>query len=210
MIEKKVQSHFILLVTGYWLLVTFNAAADTIHLKDGRELKGIVVEDYRDRVTFSTADGEITVMKSDMGELHFDTEEENLIKLAELAQDRGEYTKAYSYYDMAYKLNPNSKRAKDGVIFLQGYVYRKDEVRKEEAVKRQEAIERFGAYIDTSVSRDEEFKESANKLKKYIGIALSMRGGSPEIAAIETQSPAYEAGMRKGDLLAAIWGRLTG
>lgn len=199
-----------LLVTGYCLLFTVNASADTIYTKDRRELKGIAVEDYRDRLILSTADGEITIMKSDIAELVFDNEEDNLIKLAQLAQTKGDFIKAYTYYDMAYKLNPDSKAAKDGVVFLQGYLFRKGQVEKEELVRRHEDFERRGEAIEAERADEEKFKEASARLKNLIGISLAMKAGLPEIYTIERRSPAYEAGMRQGDLLVGVWGKLTG
>lgn len=202
-----------LLVTGYGLLATFTfglAVADTIRMNGGRELKGIVVEDYKDRLTLSTADGEISVMKSDIMELDFNTEEDNLIRLAEQAHDRRNYQKAYSYYDMALKSNPNSKRAKDGLVFVQGHIVRQDELKKEADVKRQADIEQYGASIDTKKKDEDEFKDATESLKRSAGIALKMRGSQPEIDTVDRDSAAYEGGMRRGDLLVAIWGRLTG
>lgn len=200
---------FILFI-AYNLQLTANLYADTTHTKDGQEIKGIVVEDYKDRVTFSTADGEISVMKSDIHDLYYDSEEDNLIKLAQQAQERGDYQKSYAYYGMARRINPLSKIARDGIVFLQGYLYRKEEVRKEEVVKRQQELELYGPMIPTEKSEEGAFKENAVKLKESIGIILDMKDSLPEVATVLRNSPAFEAGIIKGDLLAAIWGRLTG
>ena len=198
------------LLFGFLSLYSIGASADTIHTKDGRELKGIVVEDYKDRLTFSTADGEVSVMKSDIGELAFDTEEDNLIKLAELAQERGDFVTAYGYYELASRANPDSKKAKDGMVFLQGYLFRKEQVRKEEEVKKREEFERYGTAGRTEKTKEAELKENAAKLKDTIGITIKINKGIPEITDVSLKSPAAEAGIRKGDLLVAIWGRLTG
>src|SRR3989338_4438616 len=130
-----------LLVTGYRLLVTNCIFADTIYTNDGKELKGIIVEDYKDRVIFSTSEGEIVVMKEDVRELYYDNEEENLIKLAEQAKERSDYIRAFAYYDRAYKLNPKSKAAKDGLVFLQGYLFRQEQAKKEGEINRRSEME---------------------------------------------------------------------
>lgn len=200
---------FLLLLTPNSQLLT-NANADAIHTKDGQEIKGIVVEDYKDRLTFSTADGEISVMKSNIKDLYFDTEEDNMIKLAEQAKDKGDYQRAYSYYQMAAKLNPDSKQVKDGLVFLQGYLFRKDEVKKEEDVKRQEELERYGPVVNPMKSREEEVKERIERLRKSIGLSLAQKGKMPEAESVSKNSPAYNAGIRKGDLVVAVWGKLTG
>ena len=114
----------IFFICGLWAVDC--GLSDTIYTKDGKELKGIIIEDYKDRVVFSTIDGQVTIMKSDVKELYFDTEEQNLIKLAEQARDKGDYIKAFIYYDKAFKLDPGSRAAKDGIVFLQGYLFKKD------------------------------------------------------------------------------------
>jgi len=70
--------------------------ADTIYTKEGKEMKGIVVEDYTDRLIFSTIDGEITVMKPDVRELYYDSEEDNLLKLAEQSRERKKILSGHS------------------------------------------------------------------------------------------------------------------
>ncbi len=208
--RKRLLKFSFILVCGLWTVDYGLTNADTIHTKDNQELKGIVVEDYNDRLTFSTADGEISVMKSNIKDLYFDMEEDNMIKLAEQARDKGDYQKAYSYYQMAAKLNPDSKQVKDGLVFLQGYLFRKDEVRKEEAVKRQEELERYGPMISPEKSQEEEFKDGVEKLKRSLGLSLAQKGNLPEAEGVSKNSPAYNAGIRKGDLVAAVWSKLTG
>jgi len=184
--------------------------ADTIRTTKGEELKGIVVEDYKDRVVFSTVDGEVTIPKSRIKELYLDSEEDNLIRLAERARERGDYGTAYGYYGMATKINPDSKRAKDGVTFLHGYLFRQGEMRKEEAIKKQEAIDRYGALIHTGISEIEAQRDSEEGLRKRLGITLAMSSGFPMVDSITKNMSAYQAGVRKGDLIISVWGRLTG
>lgn len=191
-------------------LTTQNSYADTIYTNDGKEIKGIVVEDYKDRIMLSTADGEITLMKSEIRELYYDTEEQNLIKLAEQAREKGDVVKAFSYYDKAFKLNPDSKQAKDGFVFLQGYLFKKDVAQKEEAVSRRNDYEQYGAQGVIAKSDEDVLKDDIEKLKTTAGITFVVENGVTKIGSIAAGSPAYEAGMRKGDTLAAIWGKLTG
>jgi hypothetical protein len=193
------------------LLFCVTASADTIYTKDGKEIKGIMVEDYRDRMLFSTPDGEVTVMKQDVKELYFDSEEDNLIKLAEQALEKKDYTKSFAYYDMAFKANPESKRAKDGVVFLQGFLFRKEQAIKEDVVRRQEEFEhRNEAPALAGKSEEDEVKARAERLRRSLGIALSINGGFPAITEVAPGSPAYLAGARSGDMLISVWGKLAG
>jgi hypothetical protein len=199
----------------FFLCILYSAScalsyADTVTMNDGAEQRGIVVEDYRDRIVLSTADGEKAVMKSEIQELYFDSEEDNLIKLAEQSRERKDYIKAFAYYDKALKVNPNSKLAHDGVVFLQGYLFRKETAQKEEDVKRREDAENFGAMIKAEASEAEKMKGLADRLKKTIGITLEMKDGLPVVTGVTMKSAAYLAGIRNGDRIVAIWARLTG
>lgn len=207
--EEARKAVLFLLIIGF-LLLGPRAGADTINTTDGKELKGIVVEDYNDRLVLSTENGEATIMKDNISQLYFDSEEENLIKLAEQAQKKNDLTTAFVYYDMAYKRNPLSKAAKDGLVFLQGYLFRKEEAGKEEEIKKQEEIEQYGSVAGPMKTAAEKAVDAARKLKETIGITLTERNGSPQIESVRFNSPAYNAGVMKADLLVAIWSRLTG
>jgi predicted metalloprotease with PDZ domain len=200
------------MVFGLWSLVygPLAAGADTIEMKDGKELKGIVVEDYHDRILLSTPDGEIQVMKSDIRELSYDTDEDNLIKLGEQAKERGDYVTAYSYYEKAFKMNPNSKLAKDGVTYLKGFVFRKEEAKKEEDIKRRVEYERYQAAGPEAKTKEDFQRDQMDTLKSSIGITLKLIGNVFEVEEVVPKSPADEAGVRKGDCIVAVWGRFTG
>jgi len=55
-----------------------------------------------------------------------------------------------------------------------------------------------------------EVAKTIEKLRQTIGVSIELKGDLPEIANVRSESPAYVAGIRKGDLLIAIWGKLTG
>jgi len=179
-------------------------------MKDDREVKGIVIEEYKDRVVFSTFEGELNIMKSDIKELYFDDEEANLIKLGEQARDNHKYMKAVGYYGMALKLNPKSKQAKDGLIYLQLYLSGKDGSRMGSDIKRQGDIDRDGSSIMTEKDEAEALKEAQADLSKSLGLTLGADGNLPRISSVREDSLAHDAGIRRGDILVAIWGRMTG
>ncbi|MBN2453706.1 MAG: PDZ domain-containing protein [Candidatus Omnitrophica bacterium] len=185
------------------------APADTIIMHDGKEIKGIVVEDYKDRIVFSTADGEITVMKSDVRQLSFDSEEENLVKLAEQAADRRDYDRAMGYYEMALKARPDFPSARQGMVFLRGSIFRKEESMKFDDIKRREEIEEYGG-AGQGRAAAEELKDMEKILARSIGIAISLQGNMPEIITVDLGSPAQEAGLKRGDILVSVWDKLTG
>ncbi len=183
--------------------------ADTIITNEGKEIKGIVIEDYKDRVVFSTVDGEISIMKSDMREMSFDSDEDNLIKLAELAIDRRDYSRAMTYYNMALKLAPDSSAVKQGVAYLRGSIFRKDEEAKSADIMRQQDIELYGAQAPLR-SKAGEVDGMMDVLDKTTGMKIVLIENVPKVEAVRLNSPAFEAGIRKNDTLISVWGKLAG
>ncbi|MFH1189476.1 MAG: PDZ domain-containing protein [Candidatus Omnitrophota bacterium] len=184
-------------------------SADTIITNDGKEIKGIVVEDYKDRVVFSTADGEIAVMKSDMRELIFDSEEDNLVKLAEQAFERHDYSRAMGYYEMALKVNPDSSPVRQGMAYLRGNFFRREEALKAADIRRQQEMETYGPQ-GAALQKPDELGDMARTLEKTTGMKISIKNSMPVVDALKPDSPAYEAGLRKGDILISVWSKLTG
>ncbi len=206
------------LVVGLWSIVfslflafgLSTARADTVIKRDGRELKGIIVEDYYDRIVLSTPDGEVQVLKSDVRELSYDSEEDNLIKLGDLAKERSNYEAAYSYYEKAFNMNPNSKPAKDGMMYLKGFLFRKEEAKKEEDIKRRTEFERYQVAGMEEKTAEDLKNEREEKLRFLIGMALKITGNNFEVDEVLPQTPAADAGIKKGDYIVALWGKFTG
>jgi hypothetical protein len=181
--------------------------ADTIYTSEGKELKGIVIQEYRDRILFSTVDGELTLMKSDIKDIYFDSEEDNMISRAELAQDKGDIKAAYKFYESAYKINPRSKRAKDGMDYLIKVLPKEGELKKEEAVRKVEELEKGVPSVKTKPQITAGIRE---RLKKTYGISLREREDSLFVDQVVENSAASDAGIRSGDQIVAIWGKLIG
>ena len=207
----KLNRTIFIIFTMACLSVSFNGAAfaDTITTNDGKEIKGIVIEDYKDRILFSTPDGEITIMKSEMRELSYDSDDENLVKLAEQAIDRRNYSRAMTYYEMALKANPEFVSAKQGIIFLQGMIFRKEESAKIANIKRQEEAELYGG-VGARRTESDEIEDMARTLTRSTGMKIAIKNNMPEIESVKPGSPAFEAGVRTGDILVSVWDRLTG
>ena len=199
----------ILLSSVYAIASACSLSADTITTGDGKEIKGIVVEDYKDRVVFSTADGEIAVMKSDMRELLFDSEEDNLVKLAEQASERRDYSRAMGYYEMALKVNPDSARVKLGMAYLRGNYFRREEALKSADIKRQQDMELYGPQ-GPALKKSDEIGDLTKTLEKTTGMKISIEDSMPVIESLKPDSPAYEAGLRREDILISVWSKLAG
>ncbi|MBN1353105.1 MAG: PDZ domain-containing protein [Candidatus Omnitrophica bacterium] len=175
-------------------------------MRQGEEIKGIVVEEYSDRIVLSTYEGEKTIMKDAIRQIVYDLPEQNLVKLGDAFVARHDLEKAYFFYDKALKVNPDYEIASIKRNYVAGYLFRRSRERKLEDVKRMQAAEEW-----TKSAVAGKAEESADKkLNDEIGITIAMDGGRAKIADVRKGSPAYLAGLRKNDVLVSAWGRLTG
>lgn len=200
------ESRSIHIILSIAILLCFIGAivsvGDTIIKKDGERLKGVVVEDYRDRIVLSTMDGEKEVMKSGIKNIAYDLEEQNLTNMAEMYQDRGMYKTAHYYYGEALKINPEYKKAREGLNYTAGLAQQTSRRRKLDHISRmnEEKVFRMGGPVDEEPSEKE-------RLKKTLGIELDDVEGYYKIASVIPNSAAARGGLEKGDMIIAAWGR---
>ncbi|MBF0493656.1 MAG: PDZ domain-containing protein [Candidatus Omnitrophica bacterium] len=191
-------------VTVFIILVfKLNSSADTVVLKNNAKEKGVVVEEYGDRVILSTIDGEKTLMKSDIQDIIYDLEEQNLTKLGDYYQDKRMYSKARYYYEKALKINSKYKPAQNGMNFVSIHMQQTDSLKKMQDISRLNIEE--GWTKNTKKAGDDVSNEGI--IDKDLGLKFKTGNGTFEIKAVREGSPAYAAELRKGDKVLAIWGR---
>ncbi len=199
----------LILIAYLVLQFQFTTTADTICLKDGSEVKGIVVENYHQSIVLSTIYGEKNFDKSDVKDILYDRKEQNLIKLGDYYQKNGNPAKAYTYYKRAYELNPDYKEAKDKFIYMRSTFLRNPEKQfKGDMARKQALFKESGKLYNPEV--EEKIATEEERFHKATGLILSSYKGMPKIVRIIPSSPAAESGVEEGDIIVSIWGRLTG
>ncbi len=189
------------------LFFCFNAAADTIFMKDGKEVKGVVVEEYADRLVVSTVYGETGVIKAEIEKIFYDEKDINLMALAEKAKNAGDYKAAASYYEKALKINPKSTAARDGLAYAQGV---RGRLYKQVGTRDRQANRFAGGAVVNPAGEDEDISDLRRQLAESVGITMRPGDRFPAVVNVKNGSPAFTAGLKPGDLLVAIWGKLTG
>ena len=180
--------------------------ADTVIMRDRAKVKGLVVDEYVDRVALSTVDGEKYILRKDIDRIEYDTPEQNFMQLGRAYDDKGWYDKAAFYYKKAMEINPDYKEARDAYVASHAKVWHEEEkMAKKDIELHNMAIEwqrnRNKKIEDTVKSRD-------NLVKDSIGISLTENRGIFRIDDVIPGSSAAKAGIEKGDFLVGIWGRL--
>ncbi len=157
------------------------ALADVVYFESGETLKGLVVEEHRDRVVVSTEGGERTILRGEVDEIFYSEPERNYLYLGRQAMEQGEFSLARGFLRKALQIHPRLSEAEDALHRLE------DLQRRVEAVGRRPA-------------------GWAAALEGQLGLALSVSDSLPVVASVRTGSAAEQAGLRAGDALAFCWG----
>jgi len=197
---------YIIILVIFIFIVTASLFADTIIMKDREKVKGLVVDEYRDRITLSTVDGEKDVLREDIERIEYDAPEQNFMQLGRQYDAKGWYDKAAFYYKKAMQINPDYKEAREAYLASHAKMWR-----QEEKMTRKE-LERQGMAMDWRRNRNIFFssppKDKELALRDILGISLTDKEGLFMIEEVKPYSSAAKAGIKKGDLLIGIWGKL--
>jgi len=193
-----------------FLCITSPLVADTIYLKSGEEEKGIVVENYHDRIVLSTISGEKDIEKKAIKDILYDRREQNLVKLGDFHEQKGNIVKAYEYFKKAYQLNPDYKEAHDKFIHARSVLLRRPEKQLSNDMDRKRALFKESGKMYQPSAKKEPSDTKEKKFKSMTGLVLISADEMPEVETVIGGSPADKAGVEKGDVIFMVWGRLTG
>ncbi len=170
----------VLLLTTHDSRLT-TAFADVIYFASGEELKGLVVEEHRDRVVMSTAEGEQMVLRSRIDEIFYDDPERNYLYLGNQSLENGDFSTAQGLFRKSMQMNPEFQEADDALNRL----------------------------VDLKAKRADptlEAPDLSDQLFKRWGLRVRLTEGWPRVQSVEPNSQAQRAGLLAGDTLIGLWG----
>jgi len=183
-------------------LAASDLSADTVTLINGNEVKGLVVDEYVDRVVVSTFEGEKTFFRKDIQDIGYEDEEARLLKLASAAMNRGKYKNAIYYYEAVLKLNPNSAAARDGEVAA---------IRKQLGGGAEIAREEINLMLSleqTSPGPSENKVVSYEKnVKDLLGLKIEKdeKNNTCYVKEVIPGSAADDYGIKKDDVISEVW-----
>lgn len=186
------------------------ASADTIFMKNGKELKGLVVEKHFDRVLLSTESGEVHVLLAEIGQIQYAEPEQNFLEAGKSFETSGKLEEALAYYEKAAELNPEFEEAKAAAIGVRSRLWAKvTEGPRGEMERQQILYDRWGqgAAPSSNEGREAAFKKRRQALKEGLGLSLQKEGDWIELDAVSSKKPATVAGLKKSDRLVSIDGK---
>ncbi len=174
-------------------------SADTVIRKDGVREKGLILDEYKDRIVFSTVEGERTILKADIRSVVYEDEKRALMQKAKNLLKRRLYVKSYYAYEKVIALDPDSTEAKERLEYLRGYLETK--IRNN--------------VIDSIAQKNIRIKNEADrspveKVEQDMGIVLASDGRYVYITDIVNKKvKEAEQKLQPGDRVISVWGELT-
>lgn len=175
------------------------AYSDTVILKDGRRVKGLILDEMKDRIVFSTVSGEREIRKSDIRSAIYDTETQLLLQKGRNQIRRGQYIRAYNTFEKVLEIDPDIGEARERLRYLASQV---------------EKINRLDFIGDPAAKNARESgarkKPAIEKVREEIGLTLSLDGKYVKVEElVGKDTPAYNAGLLPGDRIVSIWGDMS-
>ncbi|MFH1407110.1 MAG: PDZ domain-containing protein [Candidatus Omnitrophota bacterium] len=193
MMNKLLAAYILISFFAFLLFPIYPASADIICFKSDKEpLRGLVVDEYSDRVIVSTIDGEREILLVDIKDIQYDTPEQNLFKLGRLYEARGEMAKALVYYQRATEANPRYKEANDAAIIIA------------EKIRIARINLTRGPMLEPTQKANLGLPAKEAQLKEALGLSLIEEGGWVKAAEVAKSSIAEKSGIEGNDAIIAV------
>lgn len=181
--------------------------ADTVVLKNGKELKGLVVEEHADRIILSTEKEELPILRSGITEIKYDDPEQGFMKIGKSYEAEGKYGEALAYYEKAIEVNPGFEDARKAAMAMRNRFWSMTtEGPRSEMEKKQAIYDSWGSGRPLEEIDKQRSSGQANELHERLGVRLGKKGDWVRVAELSPKKDAVLAGLRKGDRLVAVDG----
>lgn len=173
--------------------------ADTLHLKSGGTVRGVVLEEQADRYLVSTVDGEVAILKPLVGQVIYDDPEQSYYQLGRRFQRAGRLREALTAYQTSLQLQPEFRAARQALLAVQRRLWRQDEAQLRAELRQKRLIMAQVGHLPASIVTDE-------SLGARYGCWLGYEAGWTTIAQVLPGSAAARAGLQPGDLVVGLDG----
>ncbi len=204
-------NRYIFFITGnFFLFMLFcpQLYADTLILKNGKYLKGLVVEEHEDRIILSTENGEIPILRRGIEKIDFDDPSQNFVQLGRAYESKQRWGEALGYYEKALELKPDMDEAKKAVVRIRNNFWAKSSAGPvNEIEKKQELYETWGrGAFSESRNKVKAEQKATRTLEENLGIRLIKKGDWVRLSEVSSKKDAALAGLRRDDHLVAVDG----
>ncbi len=194
---------------GYLLPLLFISSpllADTIQMKNGETMKGLVVEEHDDRIILSTENGEIPVLRTTIKEVEYDDPAQNFMQAGRAYEDKKRWGEALAYYDKALQVNPELEDARKASVRMRNMFWSQSATGPVEEIERRQTL-----YETWDRGRFAEKNSNAGKpaqqlVAEGVGVTLVQKDDWVRLSEVSPKKEAAKAGLKVGDRLVAVDG----
>ncbi len=184
-----------------------NLLADTITLKNGKDLKGLVVEKHFDRIILSTEKGEIPILLAGIKNIRYDDPEQNFMKAGQAYESEGKLGEALAFYEKAVEVNPNFEDAKNAANGVRNRFWaQRTEGPRNEMETKQAIYDAWGQGKPVDQLIHKETLEQAAALREGLGVSLKRKEDWVCFDFVDPKKEAAAAGLRKNDRVVSMDG----
>jgi C-terminal processing protease CtpA/Prc len=166
--------------------------ADTIILKDGRRIEGLILAEQQDCYIVKIKIGTTKVEKAMIEKIDRLSSEENFLNFGNQYLDSKNYDSALEQYKKALDINPDYQPAKDAVAKV-------EKIKKEIEEQKRAEMEK----------KKKEFEEKKAAAEKGFGFRLDIANDQLKIISVNADSGAEAAGLKQNDQIIQINNQLT-
>ena len=176
-------------------------------MKNGKELKGVVVEKHADRIILSTGKGEIPLLLTGIKSIKYDDPEQSFLQTASAYEKAGDMGEALAYYEKALEINPNLEEARKAIPGLRNRLLAvstegpRDEVEKQQVI--QDSWEKRKPMDEIMKEQRAQWKTA---LREGLGIALEKKSDWVRLEYVDPKMSAWTSGLKKNDRLVSVDG----
>ena len=184
------------------------AFADTILLKNEKEIKGLVVEKHSDRIILSTEKGEIPILLSGIKDIRYDDPEQNFFKIGKEFEAEKKYGEALAYYEKALELNPDMEEAQQAAAGMRNHFWATSTEGPVSEIEKQEVLhnDSWSQGRTAQTLMQKEAMGQARLLRDSLGLVLNKKGDWVELELVQSKKDGAISGLRKNDKLVSIDG----
>ena len=186
-------------------ILSQDAAADTVRLKDKSTLKGVIVEEHEDRYVLNTTEGEIPIFKNRVTSVDYDDSEQSYYQLGKDLQRAGRYGPALAAYQKAVDLQPDFQAAQEASYQVQRLLMQESESQASEEVRRKRILIEKTDY-SLPLERRAAQEPWNQTLSRRFGFELTYAPDYLLISRVQPGGPAKIGGLEPEDQVISVWG----
>ncbi len=183
-------------------------SADTVILKNGRELKGLVVEEHEDRLILSTGDGEVPILRKGLKEIRYDDPAQAYLQIGQEFEKKGRLGEALAYFEKAIEKNPNLEEARSAAVRVRNRFWAAaTEGPTSEIEMKQDLYDSWSQGRSVEALIKKQMTNNSQKLHGGLGVALEKKNDWVLVSFTDPKKAAALAGLRSQDRFVSIDGK---